>query len=187
MRYWFGYATAATASLFGVLAAETTARAGDARSKDCFDELERGRGPTLTCAFPTRLTGQERQDLLRITRGTLKDADCIVTIRIERQIVDAALAAADHVFQAPPQPVQCNIVTANSAYPINATFAPRVVFKGDKAVEATPGLANVVGVSKFLAWPVVQYVNRSPGIRKSMMAIVDAYRERRRRSASAGR
>ena len=56
------------------------------------------------------------------------------------------------------------------------TFAPQATFKDGIAVTATPGLANVEGVNRYLAWPVVQYVNYAPGIRREMAAIIDVYR-----------
>jgi hypothetical protein len=45
-----------------------------------------------------------------------------------------------------------------------------------RAVDAMPGLGNVEGVPAFLAWPVVQYVNRSGAIRDNVLAFVNAYR-----------
>lgn len=67
-------------------------------------------------------------------------------------------------------------MTRKSVIPLTATFAPHVVFKAGETVDATPGLANVEGVNSYLAWPVVQYVNRSYGIRRDMLAIINAYR-----------
>ena len=49
--------------------------------------------------------------------------------------------------------------------------------KDGKAIEATPGLADVKGVNNYLAWPVVQYVNYAPGIRKEMLRMINAYLE----------
>ena len=144
--------------------------------RDCFAEIERGRGPMIACEFPTRLTEEERRDLGRLTRDMLRDARCVVAIRIDRAQIEAALAAPDLVFEAPPQPVTCEIDTADMAYPITATFAPRVVFQGGEAIEATPGLADVAGVPSYVAWPVVQYVNRSGSIRDGMLRIINGYR-----------
>ena len=59
---------------------------------------------------------------------------------------------------------------------MTGTFAPHVTFKDGVAVSASPGLANVEGVNSYLAWPVVQYVNYSPGIRREMAAIINVYR-----------
>lgn len=159
----------------------SSAGGGAGKGRDCFVELAKlrpgkARPEVFACEFPTRLTDEERADLKRLTRETLLDATCVVSIRIERGIVEAALQSADHVFEAPPQPVRCEVITSSTVYPITATFAPRVVFTGDVAVEGSPGLDNVEGVSRYLSWPVVQYVNRSPGIKKSMLEMINVYR-----------
>lgn len=168
------------------LAAAEPKSQGARLSEDCFDELENGRGKEIACAFPLKLTDQERSDLQRVTRQYMQDLDCSMTIRIERAKVDEAIRARDHVFQSPEQPVVCHVKTKSSAFDVTATFAPKVVFKDDTAIEATPGLGNVKGVSRVLSWPVMLYVNRGPGMRTSLLQIVNAYRTHaRKKSAGA--
>ncbi len=169
------FATLNMSTLIVAGAALTAARAAPA-GRDCVAEIERGRGPVIVCEFPTRLTDEERRDLKGLTRDMVQDVRCVVSIRIERAQVEAALAAPDLVFEAPPQPVACEVDTADTVYPITATFAPRVVFQGGDAVQATPGLAQVAGVPGYLAWPVVQYVNRSGSISDGMLRIINGYR-----------
>ncbi|MFM9940031.1 MAG: hypothetical protein ACKVP7_11105 [Hyphomicrobiaceae bacterium] len=162
-------------AITGVLSAPNAA--GSAlRSKDCFWQLEHGRGAEIDCVFPTRLTEQEQGDLRRLTRDMLQDATCVVAIRIARALIADAIAADALVFETPPQPVTCEIVTRDGRVPITGTFAPRIVIKDGVAVDATPGLANVAGVPSYVAWPVVQYVNRSGAIRDNVLSIVNAYR-----------
>jgi hypothetical protein len=148
-----------------------------ALSDDCFAELESGKSREIACTFPMLLTRDERADLQRITRQYLQDVNCRLDVRIAREAVDQAISARDHVFQSPEQPVVCTVTTKSSTFDIKATFAPRVVFKNDIAIDASPGLANVTGVSRILSWPVEQYVNRGPGMRSSMLQIVNAYRK----------
>ncbi len=97
-------------------------------------------------------------------------------MRISHSLVAPGLTAADSDFTAPPQPVACEIKTKKSLIPISSTFALHVVFKAGEATDATPGLSHIEGVNSYLAWPVVQYVNRSNGIRRDMLAIINAYR-----------
>jgi hypothetical protein len=169
-----------------LLPAAGAGAAGTALSEDCFAELEAGKGSEIACLFPIRLTEQERADLRRITRQYMDDLTCRMTIRIARKSVDEALAAADHIFQSPEQPVTCTIKTPKSTFDVTATFAPRVVFKGDKAVEASPGLGNVKGVSRIISWPVVFYVNKGANIRTAMLQIINAYRDFSRKKKQAG-
>lgn len=149
---------------------------------DCFEQLEKGNGTEIVCHFPLKLSPIEQAELEKGSRGYIKNVDCLMTIRIARADVDAAIGAADHIFQSPEQPVACTVTTHKSRVDITATFAPRVVFKGDTAVEATPGLANVKGVTRVISWPVVQFVNRWPSIRKGLLQVVNAYRTHRRAS-----
>ena len=141
----------------------------------CLDSV-RQTTPGISCDYTVLLTDEERFDLRRLTRGRLQDANCRVTVRIDRSIVQPALTEANHIFNAPPQPVVCTIQTRDTTFDVTGTFAPNVTFKDGLAVTATPGLANVKGVNSYLAWPVVQYVNYSPGIRRDMIAIINTYR-----------
>lgn len=141
----------------------------------CLDSV-RQTTPGISCDYTVLLTDEERFDLRRLTRGRLQDANCRVTVRIDRSIVQPALTEANHIFNAPPQPVVCTIQTRDTTFDVTGTFAPNVTFKDGLAVTATPGLANVKGVNSYLAWPVMQYVNYSPGIRRDMLAIINAYR-----------
>lgn len=142
----------------------------------CLEAVSSRKGEEISCKYKTLLTAQERTDMQRLTRGLLKDASCLVNVKIARALVEPALTKDDHAFEATPQPVTCDITTSGGGFPISATFAPKVLFKGGVASEGTPGLGNVTGVNKYIAWPVVQYVNRAPGIRKSMLEIINRYR-----------
>lgn len=150
---------------------------GEGGLRVCLASLA-GTEPIVSCAYTTFLTDEERADMRRLTRERLQDAVCRVTVKIDRALVAPALEKHNHEFTAPPQPVTCTISAKESSFDIQGTFSPKVTFKDGKAIYATPGLADVTGVSKVLSWPVVQYVNYSPGIRRKMLAIINAYRER---------
>lgn len=162
-----------------VARAETAADAAAfAAQRRCFTELAQGKSRDVVCDYPAIMTDEERTDLRKLTRDYLQDARCVVSIRIERARVAQALVAPDLVFDVPPQPVKCEITTKDSVVPITGTFAPKVTMKGGEAIHATPGLGNVAGISSYLAWPVVQYVNRAPSIRKEMLRMINLYRAR---------
>lgn len=133
--------------------------------------------------FRMRPSPEERAELDAGSRGYVRDFDCRLTVRIARALIDQALAANDFSFQSPEQPVVCTITTTKNTFDVTATFAPEVVFKNGVAVSATPGLANVKGVSRVISWPVVQFVNRWPSVREGMLTIVNAYRTHRASSA----
>jgi hypothetical protein len=157
-----------------------------ATAEDCFAEFETGTGADISCAWPVVLSVEERAELKKASREYLEDVSCQVTVKIARKMVSDALVAKDLVFEAPPQPVTCDLKTYKGVRKISATFAPRVVFKNGEAVEGTPGLGNVTGVTKVLSWPVVQFVNRWPGVKRDMVKIINAYRAHHAKKLSAG-
>lgn len=172
-----GFCLSATCS-FAAPKAEPAAKTPPAAEpRDCFDELENGTSAEFVCTYPVALAEQERADLKRITREYLQDVTCSVKVRIDRGMVERAVQDVDYEFQSPPQPVTCDVKTSKSTVHITATFAPRVVFKGGQAIEGTPGLENITGVTRILSWPVKQYVNRAPHVRNTMVKIVNAYRK----------
>jgi hypothetical protein len=169
------YALAASATL---LLMPSASRADDQGGglDACLKAISNPKGEEISCDYKTLLTDEERADMERLTRGLLKDASCLIKVKVSRALVEPALTRADHLFEATPQPVTCEIKTQDGGFPVTATFAPKVKFQGGTAVEGTPGLSDVTGVNKYVAWPVVQYVNRAPGIRKSMLEIINQYR-----------
>lgn len=144
-------------------------------SHDCFHELVHGQSAEIICMFPVRMTDEELASVRKATRDVLQDARCTMSIRIKRRLLDDAIQASDHVFQAPAQPVACEVMTSKGTFPITFTFAPRVEFKDGAAVTASPVMADVTGVSRILSWPVVAYVNHSREIRDGILQVVNAY------------
>lgn len=157
-----------------------------AAEPDCFEKLTNGVGGEIACEFPTRMSASERAEAEKVTRGLLKDAACVVAIKIARALVDEALAApAEHIFQAPPQQAKCTVTTSSAALPITLTFSPRVVFKDGVAIEASPRMGNVTGVPKALWWPVAYWLNSADMIEEPMLEIVNAFKGRQREKAAA--
>ena len=159
--------------------------AAAASPSDCFDDLMRGRSAEIVCTMPLQPNAQERAELEKRSRGYVKSAECTVSIRIERALITAAIENREHVFQAPPQPVQCTVTALwdkeTKSIPISATFAPRIVIKGGLATDANPGLADVKGVPRALSWPVETWVNSGIGIKGNMLKVINAWLDHMRR------
>ncbi len=90
---------------------------------NCLWELARGRGSELKCDYPAWLAEKERGELRRLTRERLQDARCTVSIAIDRALVSRAMNEADFVFEAPPQPVACEIATRDKPFQIEARLS----------------------------------------------------------------
>ena len=170
-----------------LLDARAAEPAAAALSEDCFAEVETGTGPEIACLFPMRPSAEERTELDKGSRGSVKDFHCRLTVRIARAEIDKALAAVDYVFKSPEQPVVCTITTYRSTFDVTATFAPEVTFKNGTAISATPGLGNVKGITRVISWPVVQFVNRWPSVREGMLTIVNAYKARKGKQGPPGK
>lgn len=147
-----------------------------AQDGDCVDQLLKGASKEIACTLPLQMSEKELAELRKASRDILKDASCVLTIKIERALISTAVANADnHLFESPPQPVSCEIKTNETMIPVTFTFAPRVEFKGGQAVKATAGMANVNGVSRLLSLPVVAFVNSSRHVETGMLETVNAY------------
>ena len=151
---------------------------------DCWQQFMESRSPEISCGFPAVMEKADREQVQKITRQLLKDAQCQITIKLERALLDVAAQVPDNTFVAPPQPVACEIDTSRGKLPVAFTFAPKIEIKGGKAIKATPGMANVTGVNGWLAWPVVAYINASGSIQDVMLRVVNAYLERKRSPAA---
>jgi hypothetical protein len=142
---------------------------------NCITQLTTGSGPELICSYQTQLGEKERAELRRMTGDLFVDARCLVNVRIERRQITTALIKPDYVFQATPQAVTCDVIGKDEKLPIAATFAPRIVLKGGRAVDAHPGMANLTGLNDVLADPLLQYINKSDAIRAQMVKMVNLY------------
>ncbi len=170
--------------LLSALAAPTAA-APKASMTDCFADLEKGTSPQIVCEFPLKPSPAERAEMEKQTMGYVKNVACTVSIRIERASIATAINTPQHQFEAPPQPVACNVtmpghakapaVAEDTIVPITGTFAPKVTIKDSVAIHATPGLGEVKGVSRILSVPVVAYVNRAGFLRDGMLKVINAW------------
>jgi hypothetical protein len=151
---------------------------------DCWNQFMESRSDIIACELPTLLEAADREELQKITRNVFRDAHCRISIKIERSLVNAAAAAPDYTFVAPPQPVACEVETSRGTWQVAFTFAPQITIKGGTAIAATPGMDHVTGVNSWLAWPVVAYVNASSSIQDIMLRVTNAYLQRRKTQAS---
>ncbi|MFM2423124.1 MAG: hypothetical protein RL291_1654 [Pseudomonadota bacterium] len=147
---------------------------------DCFHTLQFGRDADIVCALPVRPQGKDLDGLVAASRGYVREVDCVVSIRVPRAAITAALQTPDYVFEAPAQPVACDVV-ANlsgnelSRHKVTAQFAPRVVFRGGVATDATPGLSLGPDISRVVSWPLEAYVNRGGAVRDGMLQAVNLW------------
>jgi hypothetical protein len=166
---------AAAAAGVAVAGNAGVSRAAGPAPANCISQLTSGGSADVICSYPTALGEKERAELRRMTGDLFVDARCLVNVRIERRQIAAALVKPDNVFQATPQAVTCEVIGKDEKLPIAATFAPRIVLKGGRAVDAHPGMANLTGLNDVVANPLLQYINQSDNIRAQMVKMVNLY------------
>jgi hypothetical protein len=160
------------------IASPTLAEA-QAMEQDCLDQLMAPSGD-IACGFPTIMDDAMRATIGKLTQDEFKDARCMITVKLDRSIVDAVTAAADGKVSVPPQTVACELDTKTGKLPVDFSFAPTVTFKGGVAIGAHAGMGQVKGVNTWLAWPVVTFINGNSDLRSVMLRVVNAYVARRR-------
>lgn len=165
----------AVVAVLAVASASSGLQAAGPAPANCIAQLTSGSSPDVICSYPTQLGEKERTELRRMTGDLFVDARCLVNVRIERRQITAALIKPDYVFQATPQAVTCDVIGQNEKLPISATFAPRIVLRGGRAVDAHPGMANLSGLNEIVANPLLQYINQSDAIRAQMVRMVNLY------------
>jgi len=149
--------------------------------RDCFWQLTKGNNDRIKCDFPVRMTPTELKKVTELTRGVLKDAECNMVVDIDRKLVHDAMYTPDHIFEPPPQPVTCNIVTTKKEFSLDFHFTPKVTFKDGTAITATPGMGASTRATRVISWPVRKWVNTSDEIEDAMVRIVNAYLKRYRK------
>jgi hypothetical protein len=174
-KSWAVAAGGAVAVMLAVASTVPPVEAAGPAPANCINQLTSGTSPDVICSYPTQLGEKERNELRRMTGDLFVDARCLVNIRIERRQITAALVKPDYVFQATPQSVTCDVIGKDEKLPISATFAPRIVLKGGRAVDAHPGMANLSGLNEVVANPLLEYINQSDAIRAQMVKMVNLY------------
>ena len=102
------------------------------------------------------------------TAGMIKNAACIAKISVARKMILTAFLD-EKVMQIPRQPVYCNIHIFGDAVQTKFHMAPRIRFSGGKAVQAKPGMTDVVGMPEILANLLTEWVNSSEAIESAMI------------------
>jgi hypothetical protein len=147
---------------------------------DCLEQLSNRKTAEISCAFPALMDPKDRAAIKKMTNDSFENAQCMITVKLDSAIVDKAVAAVDGEVVVPPQQVACKLETNQGDLPVDFTFAPKVMFKAGVAVKANPGMGNVKGVSTWLSWPVVAYLNTNKSIQTVMVRVVNAFVKRER-------
>ncbi len=139
----------------------------------CLDEIRgRSAGP-VSCRIGYRPNAEERSNLVRLTAGTLLDADCAIDVAVGRELVVSVLLAPE-VLDVPPQSASCRFETVATPLDVDFLLAPKIWFEDGRATRATPNIHGIRGLPAFLGDVLAQAINRDPQIEATMVAEVNA-------------
>ncbi len=142
----------------------------------CLDDLRDPEAATIACDLPFSLPDEERRAMRTLTAGLLRDASCLATIDVSREVLVRAFLRED-LLHLPPQPVACEITTDTDPIAAQFTLSPKVWFADGRAVRASPGMDDLVGLPSLVARLVMDWVNESDAIEDAMVDAVNDYIE----------
>lgn len=141
-------------------------------AQPCIDKLQNPKLKNINCTLKFDLDKKIQRDLKGTTAGVVRNAACQIRVSIAREKIFTALLNAK-ILEVPRQPVNCRIFTNGDSFSTRFTLAPKVWFKGGKAVRAKPGMNDLLGMPPFLAKLLSDWVNSSKMIESAMVQEVN--------------
>jgi len=137
-------------------------------SPACIATLQNSKLKHIDCKLNFNLDKRTQKSMQVSTAGMIRNAACIAKISVARKEIFTALLN-EKVMQVPKQPVHCNIYILGDSVPAKFHMAPRIRFAGGKAVQAKPGMSDVIGMPEILAKLLTDWVNSSEAIESAML------------------
>ncbi len=137
-------------------------------SSTCIAMLQNPKVKNIDCNLNFNLDKRTQKSMQVSTAGMIKNAACIAKISVTRKEIFTALRN-EKVMQVPRQPVHCNIHVLGDSVLAKFHMAPKIRFKGGKAVQARPGMSDVIGMPEILATLLTDWVNSSEAIESAML------------------
>jgi len=134
----------------------------------CIEKLKNPSLKNIDCTLDFYLDKRTQQSLQGNTVGMIRNAACKTRISIAKKMIFTALLN-EKVLQVPKQPVSCNIYSIGDPLPAKFHIAPKIKFAGGKAVQANPGMSDVLGLPEMLAKLLTDWVNSSPAVESAML------------------
>lgn len=134
----------------------------------CIAKLQNPSMKNIDCTLDIYLDKPTQQSIQGNTAGMIQNAACKTKISMAKKTIIAALIN-ENVLQVPKQPVRCNINVIGDSVLAKFNMAPEIRFAGGKAVQAKPGMSDVLGLPDILAKLLIDWVNSSPVIENAML------------------
>ena len=137
-------------------------------SSACIAKLQNPSLKNIDCTLNFHLDKRTQKSMQGNTAGMIRNAACKTKISMAKKKIFSALLN-EQVLQVPKQPVSCNIYSIGD--PVLAKFhlAPKIRFAKGKAVQAKPGMSDVLGLPELLAKLLTDWVNSSEAVESALL------------------
>ncbi len=134
----------------------------------CIENLKNPSLKNVDCTLDFYLDKRTQKSMRGSTAGMIRNAACKTKLSLVKKKIFTALLN-EQVLEVSKQPVSCNIHTMGEPLLTRFNLAPKIRFAGGKAVEAKPGMSDVLGLPEILAELLVEWVNTSQVIESAML------------------
>jgi len=134
----------------------------------CLAKLQNPSLENIDCTLNFFLDKRTQKSIQGNTAGLIQNAACTVKISVAKKMIFTALLN-EKVLQVPKQPVSCNIYTIGKPLLAKFNMAPKIQFAGGKAIQAKPGMSDLLGLPEMLTKLLTDWVNSSQAIESAML------------------
>ncbi len=135
-------------------------------------------GDDLKCAVSKTWTKDTlKKGESKVVKWGFGDAQCAVTLDLDRAEIIAALTKPEHTIHVPPQTVKCMVEREGVAKPVTAKLAPKLEFKNGRADKIWINLTDLDGPStiKATVWAAANLEDSLGIFHKSMIKSVNKF------------
>ena len=134
----------------------------------CLAKLQNPSLKNIDCTLNFFLDKRTQKSMQGNTAGLIKNAVCTVKISVAKKMIFTALLN-EKVLQVSKQPVSCQIYILGDPLLAKFNMAPRIRFAGGMAVQAKPGMSDLLGLPEMLTKLLTDWVNSSQAIESAML------------------
>jgi hypothetical protein len=142
--------------------------------KACLDHIRRGEGDPILCQIALQTTPDDRTSIATMTAGVLLDADCQITIQLERRVVDSVRQASKAV-DIPGQEVSCGIVTNGGPLMTLLVVGGRLFFDHGRATDFEPAIQIKEGLPPALGRTFLRFAVNGTDLRQGVVAAINQF------------
>jgi hypothetical protein len=137
------------------------------------------KGADLACSLTKTWTKEQIKDGVKKKQFSwgMGDARCTLDVKINRLTIIGAMSKPEHVLDFGPHAVKCMADRDGTPTPINVNLAPKVTFKGGKAVSAVLVVKEIEapGMIKTAIWSAATLNDKVGIFQKDILKAINEF------------